>query len=116
MQVFDAMRVSSGNSFCWETEVPRMLKGDYFPDFTAQMMLKVPITSNDTKHADSIPKPHLPSNPLRRTQTNNSVGQPIHQSQLTHAAPSNAYPYCHVVCVCVCVCVYVSMCLCVCGL
>ena len=41
LQVFDAMRVSSGNSFCWETEVPRMLKGDYFPDFTAQMMLKV---------------------------------------------------------------------------
>ena len=38
--VFDAMRVSSGNSFCWETEVPRMLKGDYYPDFTAEMMLK----------------------------------------------------------------------------
>ena len=38
--VFDAMRVSSGNSFCWETEVPRMLKGDYYPDFTAAMMLK----------------------------------------------------------------------------
>jgi len=39
--VFDAMRVSSGNSFCWETEVPRMLKGDYYPDFTAEMMHKV---------------------------------------------------------------------------
>jgi len=38
--VFDAMRVSSGNSFCWETEVPRMLKGDYYPDFTAEMMVK----------------------------------------------------------------------------
>jgi 3-hydroxyisobutyrate dehydrogenase len=38
--VFDAMRVSSGNSFCWETEVPRMLKGDYYPDFTAKMMHK----------------------------------------------------------------------------
>lgn len=38
--VFDAMRVSSGNSFCWETEVPRMLRGDYYPDFTAEMMLK----------------------------------------------------------------------------
>ena len=38
--VFDAMRVSSGNSFCWETEVPRMLKGDFFPDFTAAMMRK----------------------------------------------------------------------------
>jgi len=38
--VFDAMRVSSGNSFCWETEVPRMLKGDYYPDFTAEMMHK----------------------------------------------------------------------------
>jgi 3-hydroxyisobutyrate dehydrogenase len=38
--VFDAMRVSSGNSFCWETEVPRMIKGDYYPDFTAKMMHK----------------------------------------------------------------------------
>ena len=38
--VFDAMRVSSGNSFCWETEVPRMLRGDYYPDFTADMMAK----------------------------------------------------------------------------
>jgi 3-hydroxyisobutyrate dehydrogenase len=38
--VFDAMRVSSGNSFCWETEVPRMLKGDFYPDFTAAMMRK----------------------------------------------------------------------------
>ena len=38
--VFDAMRVSSGNSYCWETEVPRMLKGDYYPDFTAEMMHK----------------------------------------------------------------------------
>ena len=36
--VFDAMRVSSGNSFCWEVEVPRMLKGDYYPDFTAKMI------------------------------------------------------------------------------
>jgi len=38
--VFDAIRVSAGNSYCWETEVPRMLKGDYYPDFTAQMMAK----------------------------------------------------------------------------
>jgi len=38
--VFDAMRISSGNSFCWETEAPRMLRGDYFPDFTAEMMHK----------------------------------------------------------------------------
>jgi len=38
--VFDAMRVSSGNSFCWETEDPRMLKGNYYPDFTADMMHK----------------------------------------------------------------------------
>ncbi len=38
--VFDAIRLSSGNSFCWETEVPRMLKGDYYPDFTAEMMHK----------------------------------------------------------------------------
>ena len=34
--VFDAMRVSSGNSFCWETEVPRMLKGDYYPVSSSQ--------------------------------------------------------------------------------
>merc|ERR1712094_89729 len=33
------MRVSSGNSFCWETEVPLALKGDYDPNFTAEMMV-----------------------------------------------------------------------------
>ena len=44
--VFDAMRVSSGNSFCWETEVPRMLKGDYYPDFTAEMMHKVGVNAD----------------------------------------------------------------------
>lgn len=38
--VFDAMRVSSGNSFCWETEVPLTLKGEYDPNFTAEMMAK----------------------------------------------------------------------------
>lgn len=37
---FDAMRVSSGNSFCWETEVPLVLQGDYYPNFTAEMMAK----------------------------------------------------------------------------
>lgn len=39
-KLFDAVRVSSGNSFCWETEFPRMVDGSYFPDFTAEMMLK----------------------------------------------------------------------------
>jgi 3-hydroxyisobutyrate dehydrogenase len=38
--VFDAMRVSSGNSFCWETEVPLVLRGEYDPNFTAEMMAK----------------------------------------------------------------------------
>lgn len=38
--VFDAMRVSSGNSFCWETEVPIMLQDNFDPIFTSKMMLK----------------------------------------------------------------------------
>jgi len=38
--LFDAMRVSSGNSFCWETEFARVVDGTYFPDFTAEMMAK----------------------------------------------------------------------------
>lgn len=38
--MFDAMRVSAGNSFCWETEVPLALKGNYYPDFTSAMMAK----------------------------------------------------------------------------
>jgi len=38
--MFDAMRVSSGNSFCWETEFARVVDGTYYPDFTAEMMAK----------------------------------------------------------------------------
>jgi len=38
--LFDAMRISSGNSFCWETEFARVIDGSYFPDFTAEMMAK----------------------------------------------------------------------------
>lgn len=38
--LFDAMRVSSGNSFCWETEFARVVDGTYYPDFTAEMMAK----------------------------------------------------------------------------
>lgn len=55
--VFDAMRVSSGNSFCWETEVPRMLKGDYFPDFTAEMMLKDVSLGLDLGKRYGVPQP-----------------------------------------------------------
>mmetsp|Transcript_93634 Transcript_93634/g.166607 ORF Transcript_93634/g.166607 Transcript_93634/m.166607 type:complete len:374 (+) Transcript_93634:67-1188(+) len=38
--LFDAVRISSGNSFCWETEFARVADGTYFPDFTAEMMAK----------------------------------------------------------------------------
>jgi len=38
--LFDAMRISSGNSFCWETEFARVADGTYTPDFTAEMMAK----------------------------------------------------------------------------
>jgi 3-hydroxyisobutyrate dehydrogenase len=38
--LFDAMRISSGNSFCWETEFARVAEGSYYPDFTAEMMAK----------------------------------------------------------------------------
>lgn len=55
--VFDAMRVSSGNSFCWETEVPRMLKGDYYPDFTAEMMLKDVQLGLDLGKRYGVPQP-----------------------------------------------------------
>lgn len=37
---WDAMRVSSGNSFFFETEVPLVLRGEYDPNFTAEMMAK----------------------------------------------------------------------------
>jgi len=55
--VFDAMRVSSGNSFCWETEVPRMLKGDYYPDFTAEMMHKDISLGLDLGKRYGVPQP-----------------------------------------------------------
>jgi len=55
--VYDAMRVSSGNSFCWETEVPRMLKGDYFPDFTAEMMHKDISLGLDLGKLYGVPQP-----------------------------------------------------------
>eukprot|EP00930_Biecheleria_cincta_P093226 TRINITY_DN8344_c0_g3_i1.p1 TRINITY_DN8344_c0_g3~~TRINITY_DN8344_c0_g3_i1.p1 ORF type:complete len:376 (+),score=60.56 TRINITY_DN8344_c0_g3_i1:78-1205(+) len=38
--LFDAVRISSGNSFCWETEFARVADGTYYPDFTAEMMAK----------------------------------------------------------------------------
>lgn len=38
--LFDAMRISSGNSFCWETEFARVMDGTYYPDFTSEMMAK----------------------------------------------------------------------------
>ena len=55
--VFDAMRISSGNSFCWETEVPRMLKGDYYPDFTAKMMHKDISLGLDLGKKFGVPSP-----------------------------------------------------------
>jgi len=55
--VFDAMRVSSGNSFCWETEVPRMLKGDYYPDFTAEMMHKDIALGDELGRKYGVPLP-----------------------------------------------------------
>eukprot|EP00927_Polykrikos_kofoidii_P062365 TRINITY_DN57175_c0_g1_i1.p1 TRINITY_DN57175_c0_g1~~TRINITY_DN57175_c0_g1_i1.p1 ORF type:complete len:407 (-),score=65.84 TRINITY_DN57175_c0_g1_i1:56-1222(-) len=38
--LFDAVRISSGNSFCWETEYKQIIDGTYFPDFTSAMMAK----------------------------------------------------------------------------
>jgi len=38
--LFDAIRASSGNSFCWETEYPLVCQGNFYPDFTAKMMRK----------------------------------------------------------------------------
>ena len=55
--VFDAMRASSGNSFCWETEVPRMLVGDYYPDFTAEMMHKDVSLGLDLGEKYGVPMP-----------------------------------------------------------
>ena len=55
--VFDAMRLSSGNSFCWETEVPRMLKGDFYPDFTAEMMHKDISLGLDLGEKFGVPMP-----------------------------------------------------------
>ena len=50
--LFDAMRVSSGNSFCWETEFARVVDGTYYPDFSAEMMLK------DVELGSEIAKKH----------------------------------------------------------
>ena len=55
--VFDAMRVSAGNSFCWETEVPRVLQGDYYPDFTAEMMAKDISLGLDLAKEYGVPSP-----------------------------------------------------------
>ena len=55
--VFDAMRVSSGNSFCWETEVPLVLRGEYDPNFTATMMLKDISLGLDLAKKYDVPQP-----------------------------------------------------------
>lgn len=57
--VFDAMRISSGNSYCWETEVPRMLKGDYYPDFTSKMMHKDISLGLELAKRYNVPSPSL---------------------------------------------------------
>eukprot|EP00510_Aplanochytrium_minuta_P001532 CAMPEP_0184021018 /NCGR_PEP_ID=MMETSP0954-20121128/9679_1 /TAXON_ID=627963 /ORGANISM="Aplanochytrium sp, Strain PBS07" /LENGTH=380 /DNA_ID=CAMNT_0026302959 /DNA_START=128 /DNA_END=1271 /DNA_ORIENTATION=- len=55
--VFDAIRVSAGNSYCWESEVPRMLRGDYYPDFTAEMMAKDISLGLDLGQKYGVPQP-----------------------------------------------------------
>ena len=55
--VFDAMRVSSGNSFCWETEVPLVLRGEYDPNFTAEMMAKDISLGIDLGKKYDVPQP-----------------------------------------------------------
>lgn len=55
--VFDAMRVSSGNSFCWETEVPLALRGEYDPNFTAEMMIKDISLGLDIANRLDVPTP-----------------------------------------------------------
>ena len=53
--LFDAMRVSSGNSFCWETEFARVVDETYYPDFTAKMMLKDIRLGQDIAARNDIP-------------------------------------------------------------
>ena len=55
--VFDAMRVSSGNSFMWETEVPLALRGEYDPNFTAEMMAKDISLGLDLGARYGVPQP-----------------------------------------------------------
>ena len=55
--VFDAMRVSSGNSFMWETEVPLVLRGEYDPNFTAEMMAKDISLGLDLGARYGVPQP-----------------------------------------------------------
>ncbi len=55
--VFDAMRVSSGNSFCWETEVPLVLTGSYDPNFTARMMHKDISLGLELARRHGVPQP-----------------------------------------------------------
>ena len=57
--VFDAMRVSSGNSFCWETEVPLTLRGEYSPNFMAAMMAKDISLGLDLAERHNVPQPFM---------------------------------------------------------
>lgn len=49
------MRVSSGNSFCWETEFARVVDETYYPDFTAKMMLKDIALGQDIAKRHDVP-------------------------------------------------------------
>ena len=57
--VFDAMRISSGNSFFWETEVPLTLRGEYSPNFTAAMMAKDLSLGLDLAKRHNVPQPFM---------------------------------------------------------
>lgn len=63
--MFDATRVSSGNSFCWETEVPLVLQGSYDPNFTAKMMHKDISLGLELAKRHGVPQP---ANELVRDQ------------------------------------------------
>ena len=56
---WDAMRVSSGNSFFWETEVPLVLRGEYDPNFTAEMMAKDIQLGRDLGKRFGLPQPFV---------------------------------------------------------
>lgn len=53
--LFDAIRVSAGNSYCWETEFARIIDGTYFPDFTSEMMAKDIELGQDLAKRLSVP-------------------------------------------------------------